>query len=125
MAIAVEIEFADGLRRQDYELVVEGLALDEDPPAGLLAHIATESDGRIRVLEVWESSRQYRSYRERRLMPEHRVRARPAARRSDQGLGADKASRARLLRPAFESEPTARTASVDRSDAVNLKHVRA
>lgn len=67
--IAVEIEFAPGLTRRDYEAVLEGLGLDEDPPPGLLSHLATEREGRIRVIEVWRSGREYRIYRHSRLMP--------------------------------------------------------
>lgn len=69
MAIAVEIELSAELGRLDYDFVLDGLALDEHPPDGLRAHVCTESDGRIRILEVWDSLRQYREYREQRLIP--------------------------------------------------------
>lgn len=119
MPIAVEIEFADGLRRSDYESVLQGLGLDEDPPQGLLAHIATERNGQIRVLEVWESSRQYRSYRERRLLPniEYALGAKRAARTRD-------SVRTRLPVRGFVA-PRAGARPRTELDPVHLEHVGA
>lgn len=114
MPIAVEIELADGLSRRDYAQVVDGLALDEHPPDGLLTHVATERDGRIRIIEVWESTRHYREYRERRLLPN-----------IEYALGPDRAARTqdsvrtRLPVRGFIAP------SAGRSDAVYLEDVRA
>lgn len=85
MPIAVETKLAQGLDRRDYEIVMEGLGLHENPPEGLLAHVATEHDGRIRILEVWESSRHYRTYRDSRLNPniEYALGSKRAARNAE------------------------------------------
>lgn len=117
MPVAVEIEFAEGLRRRDYEQVLAGLGLDEDPPEGLLTHVGTERDGRIRVIEVWESTRHYRSYRERRLLPniEYALGPELAARTKD-------SVRTRLPVRGFVA-PGARR-SVIGSDAMDLEDVR-
>ena len=50
-----------------YDAVARELG-DETPP-GLLFHAAGLYDGRLRVIEVWDSEDDYRRFREERLRP--------------------------------------------------------
>jgi hypothetical protein len=38
-------------------------------PAGPLIHIATEEEGGVRIIDVWNSQADYDAYEESRLMP--------------------------------------------------------
>jgi hypothetical protein len=43
--------------------------LGDEPPPGRLAHVAGLVDGRLRVIEVWETEAAFRRFREERLRP--------------------------------------------------------
>ena len=55
--------------RDAYEKVMEKLGNPDDPPAGLIVHTASEFDGRVRVVDVWESRQAYEAFERDRLMP--------------------------------------------------------
>jgi len=48
---------------------MEKLGNADDPPAGLIIHTASEVDGRVRVVDVWESQQAYEAFERDRLMP--------------------------------------------------------
>ena len=53
-----------------YDAVNEKLGVDENPPAGMVVHIAMARDGGgIRIVDVWESREAFESFRDDRLMP--------------------------------------------------------
>ena len=40
-----------------------------DDPAGLILHTASQADGGIRIIDVWQSEADYRRFEEEQLMP--------------------------------------------------------
>ena len=51
------------------EQVSTQMGVRENPPAGLLIHIATEEEGGVRIVDVWESQADYDAFEESRLNP--------------------------------------------------------
>lgn len=68
MAIAMLMEW-QGVTQEQYDRAMEGLRLDENPPDGLIVHIAGSGDGGWRVLDVWESSEAWERFSNERLAP--------------------------------------------------------
>ena len=66
MAIGLRLDFAN-LGLEDYDRVCEALNFPGDWPDGLLAHVAAEVDGRLRVMDVWESRERFDRFVEERL----------------------------------------------------------
>jgi hypothetical protein len=58
MAVGLRLEFAN-LTLQDYDSICEALNFPTDWPDGLKAHASTEVDGRLRVMDMWESRQQF------------------------------------------------------------------
>jgi hypothetical protein len=52
---------------QDYERLSVGVV--EPPPIGLIVHLAGPTDEGIRVIEVWDSDRDWESFQTERLAP--------------------------------------------------------
>ena len=44
-----------GANREVVEAVSDDLGVFDNPPAGLIAHVLTETDGGIRAVDIWES----------------------------------------------------------------------
>jgi hypothetical protein len=56
--------------REQYDAVNAKLNAESDPPQGGLVHTGGQlSDGRMRVIDVWESESDWESFRENRLGP--------------------------------------------------------
>lgn len=55
--------------RASYDAVSRLLALETDPPPGLLMHTACEAGQRVRVVNVWESQNALDVFRSERLFP--------------------------------------------------------
>lgn len=68
MATRIQMDFAN-LRLDDYDRVCETLNFPSDWPDGLLAHGSMELEGRLRVVDVWESSSVFDRFVEQRLGP--------------------------------------------------------
>jgi quinol monooxygenase YgiN len=45
------------------------MGVENDPPAGLVVHTHFEENGRVRVVDVWDSQEAYESFQQSRLMP--------------------------------------------------------
>ena len=56
-----------GLSLDQYNATMNELGLDDDPPAGGIAHFAGEADGELRVFDVWESAEAFQAFAESRL----------------------------------------------------------
>lgn len=65
----VLIQDLDQSTLEQYDQVNEKLGVDDDPPAGLLIHTASERGGGVRIVDVWESEDAWQRFREERLMP--------------------------------------------------------
>lgn len=55
--------------RADIEALSTELNVREDPPGGLIAHIATEHNGKVQVLDLWESQAHFERFQDERLTP--------------------------------------------------------
>ena len=66
MAVGLRLDFAN-LGLDDYDAICGALNFPADWPDGLLAHCSTEVDGRLCVLDVWESRQQFDQFGESRL----------------------------------------------------------
>lgn len=68
MATRIQMDFAN-LGLSDYDAVCEKLDFPADWPDGLLCHGSAEVDGKLRVVDVWESQDQFDSFVQSRLGP--------------------------------------------------------
>jgi hypothetical protein len=59
----------EGMTLELLDQVTREMGADTDPPAGLIVHTHFEEDGRIRIVDVWDSQEKYDSFAESRLMP--------------------------------------------------------
>jgi hypothetical protein len=51
------------------DAVTEEMDVDNDPPDGMIVHTHFEKDGRVQVIDVWQSVEQHDKFTESRLMP--------------------------------------------------------
>jgi hypothetical protein len=51
------------------DAVTEEMGVDSSPPAGMLVHTHYEKDGRVHIVDVWESAEQHQEFVESRLLP--------------------------------------------------------
>jgi hypothetical protein len=66
MAVGLRLEFTN-LTLQDYDSVCDALNFPADWPDGLKVHASTEVDGRLRVMDMWESRQHFDQFVESRL----------------------------------------------------------
>ena len=52
-----------------YDQVNAKMGVDDNPPAGMLVHSAGMSDGKMVIVDVWESREAAQRFEEERLMP--------------------------------------------------------
>jgi hypothetical protein len=66
MAVALRLDFSTfGL--DDYDAICKALNFPADWPEGLVVHGSTQVDGKLRVLDIWESRQQFDRFVETRL----------------------------------------------------------
>jgi hypothetical protein len=58
-----------GVSREDYDAVLQRLALDGNAPAGSILHIAALTETGIEVCDIWQTERAFIGFLEGRLMP--------------------------------------------------------
>jgi hypothetical protein len=68
MAIVMLMQWP-GVTKDEYDLVMDALKLDERAPEGGIFHVAGAEGDNWRVLDVWESEDAWNRFRETRLMP--------------------------------------------------------
>jgi hypothetical protein len=61
MAVLISMEFP--ATTDQYDQVNE--AIGEEPPDGLMVHTATDMDGTMRIVDVWESADKFAAFGER------------------------------------------------------------
>jgi hypothetical protein len=69
VTVILQQEMPDGTPMEMLDEVTDEMGVDENPPQGLLVHVHFEKDGRVHVVDVWESPEAFESFRESRLMP--------------------------------------------------------
>jgi len=67
MAILMTMDLA--VSRADLEAVSDSMGVRDDPPAGLIVHVLTDTSDGVHVVDVWESQAQFQQFTEVRLMP--------------------------------------------------------
>ena len=69
MTVVIQTELPPSLDTEDYRLVRDEMAIEQDPPEGLIFHVATEIGDRVRVIDVWEDRSDLDRFHEERLIP--------------------------------------------------------
>ena len=54
------------ISREEYERIDNAI---EGDPDGLIIHTASDKDGRVRVIDIWESKDAYQRFEREQLMP--------------------------------------------------------
>jgi hypothetical protein len=67
MTVLMELEFP--IQRQDIEELTRRMGVTENPPDGLLVHLAVESGTGLRVVDVWDSAADFERFQETRIGP--------------------------------------------------------
>jgi hypothetical protein len=67
MTILVTVDLP--VTRADLEAVGQEMGAYENPPTGLIAHVATETEGGVHVVDIWESREDYDRFSTERLGP--------------------------------------------------------
>ena len=52
-----------------YQQVSAKLGVDNDPPEGLILHTASEVDGQLKVVDVWESPEAFQAFADEKIGP--------------------------------------------------------
>ena len=68
MPTRIQLDFAE-ITTADYDRISEELNFPADWPDGLIAHGSADVDGKLRVVDVWESSSQFDRFSESHLGP--------------------------------------------------------
>ena len=68
MVVLLEGEF-EGISREDSEALTNDMGARENPPAGLIAHVVTETANGIHVVDIWESTADLQRFNQEQLMP--------------------------------------------------------
>ena len=68
MVVLMELDL-DGVSREDGEAVTNDMGVRENPPPGLIAHVTTDTDGGVHVVDIWESAADFQRFAEAQLMP--------------------------------------------------------
>jgi hypothetical protein len=55
VVVLLEQDF-EGVSREDIEALTNEMDAREDPPAGLIAHVITETATGVRLVDIWEST---------------------------------------------------------------------
>lgn len=69
MAVVIITELPPMADRAMEEAVATELDVDHNPPAGLIIHTASETDGVITIVDVWESRKLFEDFEAQRLGP--------------------------------------------------------
>jgi hypothetical protein len=68
VVVLLEGEF-EGISREDSEALTNDMGARENPPAGLIAHVVTETANGIHVVDIWESTADVQRFNQEQLMP--------------------------------------------------------
>jgi hypothetical protein len=68
VVVLLEQDF-EGVSREDAEAHTNDMNAREKPPAGLIAHVVTETANGIHVVDIWESTADLQRFNQEQLMP--------------------------------------------------------
>src|ERR1700712_4127219 len=69
MALIIQQTLPADVPIQMLDAVTAEMGVDSDPPTGLIVHTHYEKDGRVHVLDVWDSAEHQSAFAENRLRP--------------------------------------------------------
>ena len=70
MAVAIRTtDFPEGVGTNMYDGVQSEMDVKNNPPEGLIFHMAGEVDGKWTITNVWETREAYERFRDERLFP--------------------------------------------------------
>ena len=69
MTVILQQTMPEGTTLEFLDEVTRAMGVEADPPAGLVLHTHFEQDGRVRIVDVWDSQDEYESFRDSTLMP--------------------------------------------------------
>ena len=69
MTMVMQQTMPEGTTLEFLDEVTREMRVEADPPAGLIVHTHFDEGGRIRVIDVWDSTEAFEAFRDSRLMP--------------------------------------------------------
>jgi hypothetical protein len=69
MTVVMQQTMPEGTTLEFLDEVTRQMGVQSDPPEGLIVHTHFAEGGRVRVIDVWDSSEKFESFRDGRLMP--------------------------------------------------------
>jgi hypothetical protein len=69
MAVLLEQTLPEGASMEMLDEVSAEMGVDTEPPAGLVVHVHLLQNGRVRVVDVWESADAFENFNRDRLEP--------------------------------------------------------
>jgi hypothetical protein len=66
--VLIELDF-EGVSREDVEALSNDMNARENPPAGLIAHVVTDTANGIHAVDIWESAADFQRFAQEQLMP--------------------------------------------------------
>lgn len=69
MAVVFITTLPPEVQRGIEEAVSQEMDVANNPPDGLIVHTASEVDGRVRIVDVWESREKFLAFERDRLIP--------------------------------------------------------
>lgn len=69
MAVIMMQTLPDGVPIAMLDAVTKKMDAKANPPAGLIVHTHYEEDGRVKVMDVWDSEQAFRTFQQDRLTP--------------------------------------------------------
>ena len=68
VVVLLEQDF-EGVSREDAEALTNDMGARENPPAGLIAHVVTETANGVHLVDIWESREDIQRFAQERLIP--------------------------------------------------------
>jgi hypothetical protein len=59
----------EGISREDVEALTNDMGARENPPPGLIAHVATDTASGVHVVDIWENTADLQRFTEEQLIP--------------------------------------------------------
>jgi hypothetical protein len=69
MAVVIISKPPQGVPIEGVLAVAKEMDIHNSPPPGLIVHTALERDGRVEIIDVWESEEAFRTFETERLIP--------------------------------------------------------
>ena len=69
MAVLVNQVMSAGVPLDMIEAVTHEMDVDNAPPPGMIVHVHYEQDGRVHIVDVWDSQQAHDDFVESRLLP--------------------------------------------------------